>query len=313
MMRKIGRSAIEVRPMAFGGNVFGWTADAATSYRLLDAFVADGFNFIDTADAYSFWIPGNKGGESETIIGDWMSQRPGMRSKVVIGTKLGIEITPGEKGTSRAYMMTAVERSLKRLKTDYIDLYWSHRDDEETPMEETLSAFADLVKAGKVRAIGASNFSAARLSQALKVSADNGLPRYEAVQNEYNLYTRADFEAELQGLCQREAISNIPYFGLASGFLTGKYRSEKDLEGRARAYRVKDMLNPRGLAILAALDEVAAAHSVKPATIALAWLLAKGAIPIASASNLDQLKELTTFTDIRLTPDQVARLDQASA
>jgi len=313
MTRTLGRSGIEVRPLAFGGNVFGWTADAPTSYRLLDAFVDAGFNFIDTADAYSFWIPGNKGGESETIIGDWLAQRPGMRAKVVIGTKLGVEITPGEKGTSRAYMMTAVERSLKRLKTDYIDLYWSHRDDEETPMEETLSSFAELIKAGKVRTIGASNFSAGRLSQALKVSADNGLPRYEALQNEYNLYTRADFEAELQGLCRREEIANVPFFGLASGFLTGKYRTEKDLEGSARAYRVKDMLNPRGLAILAALDAVGAAHGATPAQIALAWLAAKDAIPIASATSLDQLKDLMAFVDIKLTAEDVAGLDAASA
>jgi aryl-alcohol dehydrogenase-like predicted oxidoreductase len=313
MMRPLGRSGIEVKPLAFGGNVFGWTADAPTSFKLLDAFVDAGFNFIDTADAYSFWIPGNKGGESETVIGDWLSQRPGMRGKVVIGTKLGVEITPGKKGTSRAYMMEAVEGSLKRLKTDYIDLYWSHRDDDETPMEETLSSFAELIKAGKVRTIGASNFAAARLSQALKVSADNGLPRYEALQNEYNLYTRAAFEAELQGLCAREEIANVPFFGLASGFLTGKYRTEKDLEGSARAYRVKDMLNPRGLAILAALDEVAAAHATKPASVALAWLLAKGAIPIASATSLAQLAELTSFVDVKLTAAEVAKLDAASA
>jgi aryl-alcohol dehydrogenase-like predicted oxidoreductase len=310
--RRLGNSSLQVAPWALGGNVFGWTADEAASFRLLDAFIDSGLNLIDTADVYSKWIPGHTGGESETIIGNWLAKRGG-RDKVLIATKLGVEMGPGEGGLSRAYMGQAVERSLKRLKTDYIDLYQAHRDDPETPMEETLSAFDELIKAGKVRAIGASNFKANRLAEALKVSAAKGLPRYESLQPWYNLYDRADFEGELRDLCQRENIGVIPYFALASGFLTGKYRSEKDLEGKARGYRVKDMLNERGFRILKALDTVAAEFHVTPAQVSLAWLVAHGATaPIASATNLDQFRDLLGATKLELSSEAVRLLDQAS-
>jgi aryl-alcohol dehydrogenase-like predicted oxidoreductase len=310
--RRLGNSSLQVAPWALGGNVFGWTADEAASFRLLDAFIDSGLNLIDTADVYSKWIPGHTGGESETIIGNWLAKRGG-RDKVLIATKLGVEMGPGEGGLSRAYMGQAVERSLKRLKTDYIDLYQAHRDDPETPMEETLSAFDELIKAGKVRAIGASNFKANRLAEALKVSAAKGLPRYESLQPWYNLYDRADFEGELADLCQRENIGVIPYFALASGFLTGKYRSEKDLEGKARGYRVKDLLNERGFRILKALDTVAAEFHATPAQVSLAWLVAHGATaPIASATNLDQFCDLLGATKLELSSEAVRLLDQAS-
>jgi aryl-alcohol dehydrogenase-like predicted oxidoreductase len=274
--------------------------------------VASGLNLIDTADVYSKWIPGNHGGESETIIGNWLAKR-GNRDKVMIATKLGVEMGPGEQGLSRAYIFSEVERSLARLKTDYIDLYQAHKDDTETPMEETLAAFADLIKAGKVRAIGASNFKAGRLAEALKVSAANGLPRYESLQPWYNLYDRADFEGELASLCQRENLGVIPYFSLASGFLTGKYRSEKDLAGKARGYRAKNMLNERGFRILKGLDTVASETGATPAQISLAWLMAHGVTaPIASATTLDQFKELLGATTLQLKPDAVRLLDEAS-
>ncbi|HEY7841678.1 MAG TPA: aldo/keto reductase, partial [Gammaproteobacteria bacterium] len=236
-LRRIGKSELRVGPLAFGGNVFGWTADEAMSFRLLDAFVDAGLNLVDTADVYSRWIPGHQGGESETVIGRWLKSR-GCRDRVVIATKLGVEMGPDEKGLSRAYMQRAVERSLARLQTDYIDLYQSHRDDEETPLEETLEGYAELIRAGKVRCIGASNYKAPRLAEALRISAERNLPRYECLQPWYNLYDRGEFEGELADLCQREQVGVITYFSLASGFLTGKYRTEKDLEGRPRAYRV---------------------------------------------------------------------------
>jgi aryl-alcohol dehydrogenase-like predicted oxidoreductase len=310
--RKLGNSGLEVGPWALGGNVFGWTADEATSFELLDAFVDAGLNLIDTADVYSKWIPGHTGGESETIIGNWLLKRGG-RDKVLVATKLGVEIGPGEQGLSRAYMKRAVERSLARLKTDYIDLYQAHRDDPETPMEETLSAFGELIKEGKVRAIGASNFKADRLAEALQISARKGLPRYESLQPWYNLYDRSDFEGGLASLCRRENVGVIPYFALASGFLTGKYRSEKDLQGKARGYRVKDMLNERGFRILKALDTVAAEFHGTPAQVSLAWLVAQGATaPIASATNLDQFQDLLAFTRLKLSPEAVQLLDEAS-
>ena len=310
--RRLGNSSLEVGPLAFGGNIFGWTADEATSFKLLDAFVDSGLNLVDTADVYSKWIPGHKGGESETIIGNWLA-KSGKRDRVVIATKLGVEMGPGEQGLSRAYMMRAVERSLARLKTDYIDLYQAHRDDAETPMEETLSAFGELIKAGKVRAIGASNFKADRLAEALKTSAAKGLPRYESLQPWYNLYDRADFEGGLADLCRKENVGVIPYFSLASGFLTGKYRSERDLQGKARGYRVKDMLNERGFRILKALDTVAAEVHATPAQISLAWLVARGVTaPIASATTLDQFQELLGATSLKLSPEAVRLLDDAS-
>jgi aryl-alcohol dehydrogenase-like predicted oxidoreductase len=313
MKRKLGNTALEVGPLALGGNVFGWTADEPTSFKLLDAFVASGLNLIDTADVYSKWIPGHKGGESETIIGNWLEKRGG-RDKVLIATKVGVEMAPGETGLSKAYILREVERSLSRLKTDYIDLYQSHRDDAETPLEETLETYAGLIKSGKVRAIGASNYKADRLAESLKVSAAKGLPRYETLQPWYNLYDRADFEGALADLCKRENVAVIPYFSLASGFLTGKYRSEKDLAGRARAYRVKDMLNERGFRILKALDTVSAEIGATPAQVSLAWLVAKGmAAPIASATNLDQLKEIIDGTALTLSPEAVRLLDEGSA
>jgi aryl-alcohol dehydrogenase-like predicted oxidoreductase len=315
--RELGHSGIHLAPFALGGNVFGWTADERASFEVLDAFLAAGFNFIDTADAYSAWVPGHKGGESEEVIGRWVKAR-GNRDKVIIATKLGVEIVKGESGLSRAYMQKAVERSLQRLQTDYIDLYQSHRDDQNTPIEETLSAYQELIKAGKVRAIGASNFTPARLRESLQVSKAKGLPRYESLQPWYNMYDRAQFEEprgdSLAELCKAENLGVIPYFSLASGFLTGKYRSAKDAEGSARGYRVKDMLNERGLRILAALDSVSKELSATPAQVSLAWLLAKGVTaPIASATNTKQLQELLKAVDLKLDARSVAALDDASA
>ncbi len=311
--RRLGNSTLEVGPLAFGGNVFGWTADETASFKLLDAFVASGLNLVDTADVYSRWVPGNKGGESETVIGTWLEARPGGRDKVLIATKVGNEMGPDAKGLSKAYILRAVEDSLKRLKTDYIDLYQAHRDDPETPVAETLEAFGALVKAGKVRAIGASNFEAPRLAEALKASKEKGLPRYESLQPHYSLYERLKFEGELAALCERENLTVIPYFPLASGFLTGKYRSEKDLEGRPRAMLVKGMLNDRGFRILAALDAVSNDLHATPAQVSLAWLMARKTVPIASATNVAQLDELVKATELKLSPEAIRMLDQASA
>ncbi len=309
---ELGRSGLHVRPFALGGNVFGWTADEKRSFELFDAYVDAGFSLIDTADMYSNWVPGHTGGESETIIGRWLASR-GSRDKVVIATKLGLEMGPGMKGLSRKYMRDAVDRSLQRLQTDYIDLYQAHIDDDETPLEETLSAFGELIAEGKVRAIGASNYSAERLAEALRISEAMGLPRYETLQPHYNLYDRDKFEGDLAELCASEQIGVIPYFALASGFLTGKYRSRNDLAGSSRAGMVGEMLNARGLRILAALDAVAEAHSAAPSQIALAWLLAKGvAAPIASATTVDQLSEIVASVDITLGDAEVAALDASS-
>jgi len=311
--RQLGRSGIHVAPLAFGGNVFGWTADQATSLRLLDAFVAAGFNLIDTADVYSRWVPGHHGGESEAIIGNWLKQRGG-REKVVIATKLGSDMGEGRKGLSPAYMMRAVEDSLRRLQTDHIDLYQSHRDDPETPVQEVLEGYRRLIEQGKVRAIGASNFTAARLTESLEASRKLGLPRYETLQPLYNLADRSEFEDTLAPLCEREQIGVIPYYSLASGFLTGKYRTQAHLTGRARAAGAGKYLDDRGLRILAALDDVAAAQRLKPAQVALAWLTHRPAItaPIASATSLEQLNELMTAPDIKLDAASIAKLDQAS-
>jgi aryl-alcohol dehydrogenase-like predicted oxidoreductase len=311
--RQLGQSSLHVTPITFGGNVFGWTADERTSFALLDHFVASGFNFIDSADVYSRWHPGNKGGESETIIGNWLKARGG-RDKVIIATKLGIEMAPGKKGLSRRYMMQAVEDSLRRLRTDYIDLYQSHRDDPDTPIEETLSAYADLIKAGKVREIGASNFSAARLAESLKVSTDKGLPRYQSLQPHYSLVERAEFEGPLEDLCLREKIGTIGYYSLASGFLTGKYRSAADTQGKARGSRVEKYLNDYGFGVIAALDDVAKRYNARPVQIALAWLIARPSVtaPIASATNLDQLAELLKAAEIKLDAAAIAQIDAAS-
>ncbi len=311
--RRLGQSSLEVSPITFGCNVFGWTADEKTSFALLDAWVDAGFNFLDTADVYSRWHTGNSGGESETIIGKWLKAR-GNRDKIVLATKLGIEMGPGKKGLSRVYMRTAVEDSLRRLQTDYIDLYQSHRDDPETPIEETLSAYADLIKAGKVREIGASNFSADRLAESLKVSSTKGLPRYQSLQPQYNLMERAGFEGALEDLCLAEKIGVIGYYSLASGFLTGKYRSKADIEGRARGPGVAKYLTDFGLGVIKALDEVAARYEAKPGQIALAWLIARPSVtaPIASATSLEQVAELVEAAEIELDADSIAMIDAAS-
>lgn len=311
--RQLGQSSLHVYPITFGGNVFGWTADKAMSFKLLDAFVAAGFNFIDSADVYSRWHPGNKGGESETIIGEWLASRGG-RDKVVIATKLGIEMAPGKKGLSRKYMMEAVEDSLRRLRTDYIDLYQSHRDDPDTEIEETLSAYADLVKQGKIREIGASNFSAGRLAASLKISTEKGLPRYQSLQPQYSLVERGEFEGPLEDLCLAEKVGVIGYYSLASGFLTGKYRSKADMEGRARGPRVEKYLNEYGFGVIAALEQAAAKHNAKPVQIAMAWLIARPSVtaPIASATNLDQLAELLASANIQLDAADIAAIDAAS-
>ena len=312
--RKLGNSGLEVAPLAFGGNVFGWTIDEPTSFTLLDAFVAAGFNLIDTADVYSRWKPGNQGGESETILGNWL-KRGGNRAKVVLATKVGMEMGPGEKGLSKAYIVKAVEQSLRRLQTDTIDLYQSHVDDPETPLDETLEAYAALIKQGKVRAIGASNYNAERLAQALQVSKDHGLPSYQCLQPHYNLCERASFEEALEPLCLKAGIGVIPYYSLASGFLTGKYRSEQDLAKSARGQAVKKYLNERGYRILAALDEVAEHYRSTPARVALAWLMARPSItaPIASATNLEQLNDLIEATRLELDGPAIATLNRASA
>jgi aryl-alcohol dehydrogenase-like predicted oxidoreductase len=279
---------------------------------VLDAVVAAGFNLIDTADVYSSFVPGHVGGESESTIGRWLERR-GRRDDVVIATKVGMQLGPGEKGLSRPYILKSADRSLLRLKTDYIDLYQAHIDDKETALEETLGAFADLIAAGKVRAIGASNYEADRLAAALAVSKSQNLPRFETLQPWYNLCDRVSYEGALAEVCHREKLGVIPYFGLASGFLTGKYRTEKDLEGSSRGRGVKRMLNERGLRILAALDAVAADYDATPAQISLAWLRSHGVTaPIASATSAAQLEELVGFVDIELGRDAVAKLDEAS-
>jgi len=312
--RKLGNSGLEVAPLALGGNVFGWTADEAMSFKLLDAFVAHGFNLIDTADTYSRWVPGNRGGESETIIGKWLKQR-GVRDKVVIATKVGMEMAPDKKGLSKAYVLREAEDSLKRLQTDYIDLYQSHTDDAATPLEETLDAYAQLVKQGKVKAIGASNYGVERLAQALKISSQHGYPSYQSLQPHYNLYERADYESKLEALCRQAGIGVITYFSLARGFLTGKYRSEADLTKSPRGAGVKSYLNGRGLRILDALDKVAKQRSSTPARVSLAWLMARPSVtaPIASATNLDQLNDLIEATKLVLDPASIEQLNQASA
>jgi len=311
--RQLGQSSLHVYPITFGGNVFGWTADETMSFKLLDAFVAAGFNFIDSADVYSRWHPGNAGGESETIIGNWLKARGG-REKVIIATKLGIEMAPGKKGLSRKYMMQAVEDSLRRLKTDYIDLYQSHRDDPETPIEETLSAYADLIRQGKVREIGASNFTAPRLAEALKISTEKGLPRYQSLQPQYSLVERAEFEGPLEELCLKEKVGVIGYYSIASGFLTGKYRSKADAEGRTRGPRVEKYLNDYGFGVVAALDDVAKRYNAKPVQIAMAWLIARPSVtaPIASATTLEQLAELLKSAEIKLDAAAIEQIDAAS-
>ena len=312
--RRLGRSGLEFAPLALGGNVFGWTADEAKSHRLLDAFVAAGFSFIDTADIYSTWAPGHKGGESETVIGSWLKRR-GNRDKVLIATKVCGEMGPDRKGLAPAYIRRAVEDSLRRLQTDHIDLYQSHYDDPATPQQDTLGAYARLIEEGKVRAIGASNFTAPRLAEALAISARDGLPRYESLQPHYNLCERPLYEPELEPLCLKEGLGVLPYWALAAGFLTGKYRSEADLGKSPRGAGAKKYLDARGQRILAALDAVAARHHATPGEVAVAWLLARPSVtaPIASATSLAQLEGLIRATTIRLDAAAIAELDRASA
>jgi aryl-alcohol dehydrogenase-like predicted oxidoreductase len=313
--RRLGKSDLEFAPIAFGGNVFGWTADEAISHKLLDAFVDAGFSFVDTADVYSRWAEGHKGGESETVIGSWLRKDPAKRDKVLIATKCGMDMPDG-KGLSRAHIVKSVDASLKRLNTDRIDLFQSHQDDKDTPQEETLSAYGELVKAGKLRAIGASNFEAPRLAEAAKISKEKGLPAYVSLQPHYNLVERGLFEGPLENECLKEGLGVIPYWSLASGFLTGKYRSEADLGKSVRGPRgVKKYLNDKGFAVLKAVDEAAKKHNTSNTTVALAWLLQRKPItaPIVSATNLGQLKDLLAAPSLKLDADSVAAIDKASA
>jgi aryl-alcohol dehydrogenase-like predicted oxidoreductase len=311
--RKLGRSGFDVAPLALGGNVFGWTADEPTSFRLLDAFVAAGFSLIDTADSYSRWVPGHQGGESETIIGRWIARR-GRHDDVVIATKVGSDMGLGYKCLRRDYILRMVEDSLRRLQVDAIDLYQSHWDDDKTSFDETLDAYARLIEQGKVRAIGASNLTVARLAEALESSKRTGHPRYETMQPLYNLYDRSTFEGPLAQLCQREEIGVITYFSLAAGFLTGKYRSEADFGKSARGAGMKKYLNPRGFRILAALDAVAARLHATPTQVALAWLIARPGVaaPIASATSTAQLDQLIAATRLALDAEAMQTLNKAS-
>jgi aryl-alcohol dehydrogenase-like predicted oxidoreductase len=311
--RELGRSGLFAAPLSLGGNVFGWTADEACSFEVLDAFVDGGGSLIDTADKYSSWVPGHVGGESETIIGKWL-RRTGRRNRVLIATKAGMNLGGDRKGLSRRHLMRSVDESLARLGVDCIDLYQAHQDDPVTPIEETLGAYADLIRAGKIRAIGASNYSADRLAQALDTADRLGLPRFQTLQPEYNLVRRAGFESELQQLCVRESVSVIPYYALASGFLTGKYRQPSDGAGTARGGRASSYLDTRGLRILAALDSVAARFRSCPTAVAIAWLRDRPSIaaPIASATSVAQLADLIAGMNLELDPESVRELEEAS-
>jgi aryl-alcohol dehydrogenase-like predicted oxidoreductase len=311
--RQLGKTGLSISPIVFGGNVFGWTIDEKTSFEILDALFDAGFNTIDTADVYSRWFPGNSGGESEAIIGRWLRQGEVTRDKAVIITKVGSEMGPGMKGLKESYIVKAVEASLKRLQTDYIDLYLSHWPDADTPYEETLGAYAKLKQQGKIRAIGCSNLDAKQLQASLDAAEKAGTPRYDVLQPEYNLYDRAGFEGALADLCKKEDIGVITYFSLASGFLSGKYRSKADTEGKARAGAVGKYLDDKGMRILSALDRVADETDAKPAEIALAWLMQKKAVtaPIASATSLSQLQSLVKSAKLNLSADAMALHDEA--
>ncbi len=312
-LRALGRSGLRVSPLMLGGNVFGWTADEATSFRLLDRFVEGGGNFIDTADVYSRWAEGHTGGESETILGRWFAQS-GKRNRVVVATKLGMDMGHGEQGLRPEYIRQAVDASLQRLQTDRIDLYQAHKDDPDTPLADTLGAFGELIAAGKVRAIGASNYKADRLRAALALSSSDGLPRFESLQPHYNLLERADYEATLQPVVQEFGIGCVPYFALASGFLTGKYRSRADAEGKARSKGVRKYANEHGFAVVRALDEVAGEARGTPTQVALAWLMAQPGItaPIASATGLTQMEDLLRAMDLTLLPSAMEKLHEVS-
>lgn len=312
--RPVGSSGISVSRLTFGGNIFGWTVDKATSFRLLDAFVDRGFNAVDTADVYSIF-GGTAPGASESIIGEWLAQGGGRREKICLFTKFGLEMGPGLKGLSATYVEQAVEASLRRLQTDRIDLYITHFDDNTTPHEETQGAFQKLIAAGKVRAVGASNYGPDRLTGALEVAKAEGLPAYHSLQTLYNLYDRAAFEGPLENICRQNALAVFPYFSLASGFLTGKYRKPEDMAGSAREGLVKRYLDERGMKILAALDDVAAETGASLAQIALAWLLARPGVtsPVVSATSFDQLEATLASVDLALSADHIAKLDAASA
>jgi len=310
--RILGKSDLNIAPIIFGGNVFGWTIDEAKSFEILDHFIGNGFNCIDTADVYSRWVPGNKGGESETIIGNWLKKH-NKRHDVVIATKVGSDMGYG-KSLKKDYIINQVEHSLNRLQTDYIDLYFSHYDDENTPVEETLGAYDELIKAGKVRWIGASNFSANRLKESLIFSNEHNLPRYEVYQPGYNLYDREGFEAEHEKICLEHNLGVVTYYALASGFLSGKYRSEADLSKSQRGSGAKKYLNDRGFKILEALDQVAETHDVEQASVALAWLMYHPSVtaPIASVTDLSQLKSFTEAANLKLSAEDISLLDKAS-
>jgi len=312
--RRLGKTGLSIAPLVFGGNVFGWTADEKTSFDLLDAFFDAGFNTIDTADVYSSWAPGNTGGESETIVGKWMKRSGRSRDDVVVVTKVGSEMGPGKKGLSARWIIEAVEDSLRRLQTDHIDLYLSHWPDPETAHEETLGAYDRLRSEGKVRSIGCSNLDAAQLRAALDAARAANLPRYDVLQPEYNLYDRSGFEGPLRNLCMAEDIGVITYYSLASGFLTGKYRSHKDLGASVRGGGVEKYLDGRGMRILGALDEVASDLGAKPAEIALAWIMARKGVtaPIASATSLEQLASLTRSAALVLSDEHMRLLNEAS-
>ncbi len=313
--RELGRSGIQVPKLTFGGNVFGWTVDQSTSFSILDALLEHKLNFIDTADVYSTWVEGNHGGESETIIGNWL-KKSGKREQIILATKVGKPMGEGKVGLSPKYIKQAVEASLKRLQTDYIDLYQSHDDDADTPLAESLAAFDALIKEGKVRAIGASNYSATRLAEALKVSKDNGLARYETLQPEYNLYDRKDYEDSLEKVVTEHGVGVINYYALASGFLSGKYRQQSDANKSKRGEQVvKQYLNDRGLKILQALDKLAEKHHASPTQVALAWQIARPSItaPIVSATSLQQLSELAKAAELKLDNGDIELLNQASS
>lgn len=313
--RQLGRTGLQVPPLVFGANVFGWTLDKAQSFAMLDRLVDAGLTTIDTADNYSAWVPGNVGGESETLIGQWLAANPGRRDQITLITKVGSEMGPGKKGLSEAWITQAIEDSLRRLQTDYVDLYLSHWPDPDTPYAETLGAYARLKDAGKIRAIGASNLDAAQLTESLRVAREQNLPRYDVLQPQYSLMERDAFEGPLADACVANDIGVITYFSLASGFLAGKYRSEDDLAGRSRADFVRKYLDARGLRVLDALDAVAARHDARPAEVAIAWLIHRPAVtaPIVSATSAAQLDSLIKATELALDDADMDRLDRASA
>jgi aryl-alcohol dehydrogenase-like predicted oxidoreductase len=312
--RALGNSGLQAAPLALGGNVFGWTADEATSFAILDRFVDSGFSLVDTANSYSTWVPGHQGGESETIIGKWL-KKSGKRDKVIVATKVGMAAIGDTPGLRPAQIERHVEGSLKRLQTDRIDLYQTHKDDPDTPVEETLQALAKLVKAGKVRAIGASQYNPARLRESMEASKRLGIPRYDTLQPEFNLYDRAGFERDLQPVALEYGLAVIPFFGLAKGFLSGKYRKAADIEGRPRAAGLKKYFEgDRGMKILAALDAVSKRVGATPAQVSLAWIMAQPSIaaPIVSTTSVGQLDEIARAAALKLDREALSRLDAAS-